>query len=123
MTWEMELIMDPAIAFRVPPHERPSLEVRVNFGMYAGRNATPAEIDDLARSLRTELPAFSVIAEDRHQFGDDVETALHQVLIEVDHQNAAALSDEACGRIVAMANRWAAACIASRTELGELGQI
>jgi hypothetical protein len=119
----MEIIMDPAIAFRVPPHERPSLEVRVNFGMYAGRNATPAEIDDLARSLRTELLTFAVIGEDRHQFGDDVEMALHQVVIEVDHQNAAALSDEACERVIETANRWAAACIASRTELGELGSV
>jgi hypothetical protein len=119
----MELIVDPAIAFLVPPHERPSLEVRVNFGMYAGRNATAAEIDDLARSLRTELPAFSIAAEDRHQFGDDVETALHQVVIEVDHQNAAALSDEVCERVVETASRWAAACIASRTELGELGSV
>jgi hypothetical protein len=119
----MKLIMDPAIAFRVPPHERPTLEVRVNFGMYAGRNATAAEIDDLARSLRTELLTFSVIAEDRHQFGDDVEMALHQVVIEVEHQNAGALSDDARERVVEMANRWAAACIASRTELGELGSV
>ncbi len=84
----MSLIVDPAIAFRVPSHAGPALEVRVNFGVYAGRNATAAEIDDLAHLLRTEVPAFAVIAEARHEFGGDVETSLHQVVIEVDRQNA-----------------------------------
>jgi hypothetical protein len=116
----MSLTVDPAIAFRVPSHEGPALEVRVNFGVYAGRNATAAEIDDLARLLRTEVPAFTVIAEARHEFGGDVETSLHQVVIEVDRRNADDLSDETCERIVDTANRWATACIASRSELGEL---
>jgi hypothetical protein len=116
----MKTIMDPAIAFRVQPHPEPALEVRVNFGVYAGRNATSAEIDDLAHLLRSEIPRFAVIAEARHEFGDDVETSLHQVVIEVDGQNTGALADEACERIVETANRWASACVASRTELGEL---
>src|SRR5471030_1691514 len=67
---EMDTSMDPAIAFRVRTPERPALEVRVNFGVYSGRNATPAEIDDLARCLRAEVPTFAVVAEERHQFGD-----------------------------------------------------
>ena len=116
----MNITMDPAIAFRVHPHEGPALEVRVNFGIYAGRNATAAEIDDLARSLRADVPAFAVIAEARHEFGNDVETSLHQVVIEVERQNAGDLSDAVCERIVELAERWAAACIASRSELGEL---
>ena len=116
----MEIIMDPAIAFRVHPHEGPALEVRVNFGVYAGRNATAAEIDDLAHLLRAEVPVFAIVAEGRHEFGNDVETSLHQVVIEVDRQNADKLTDAVSDRIVEMANRWAAACIASRSELGEL---
>jgi hypothetical protein len=116
----MELIMDPAIAFRVHPHEGPALEVRVNFGVYAGRNATAAEIDDLAHSLREEVPVFAIVAEARHEFGNDVETSLHQVVIEVDRQNAEGLTEEICDRVVDMTNRWASACIASRSELGEL---
>jgi hypothetical protein len=116
----MATTMDPAIAFRVLPHEGPALEVRVNFGIYAGRNATAAEIDDLARALRGEIATFAVVAEARHEFGDDVETALHQVVIAVDRQYAGGLTDETCERIVVIANRWATACIASRSELGEL---
>jgi hypothetical protein len=117
----MDIIMDPAIAFRVHPHEGPALEVRVNFGVYAGRNATGAEIDDLARSLREEVPVFAIVAEARHEFGNDVETSLHQVVIEVDRQHAARLTDAVNDRIVEIANRWASACVASRSELGELG--
>jgi hypothetical protein len=116
----MRLTVDPAIAFRVGSHEGPALEVRVNFGVYAGRNATAAEIDDLARLLRAEVPAFSVIAEARHEFGDDVETSVHQVVIEIDRRNADDLTDETCERIVDLADRWATACIASRSELGDL---
>jgi hypothetical protein len=116
----MEIIMDPAIAFRVHPHEGPALEVRVNFGVYAGRNATAAEIDDLAHLLREEISVFAIVAEARHEFGNDVETSLHQVVIEVDRQNADTLTDATCERIVDMANRWASACVASRSELGEL---
>jgi hypothetical protein len=115
----MDTAMDPAIAFRVDPHE-PALEVRVNFGVYAGRNATSAEIDDLAHALRAELATFAVIAEARHEFGNDVETALHQVVIKVDAQDGVDLASGAADRIVETANRWAAACIASRSELGEL---
>ena len=116
----METTMDPAIAFRVPAHEGPALEVRVNFGVYAARNATAAEIDDLARVLRAEAAVFTIVAEARHEFGDSFETALHQVVIEINPQHAEGITDEVGERIVATAERWAATCIASRSELGEL---
>src|ERR1700682_6323631 len=112
----MNLVTDPAIAFRVAPHAEPALEVRVNFGVYAGRNATAAEIDDLAHSLRDAVPTFTVIAEARHEFGNDVETSVHQVVIEVDAEDAGELTDEASDRILAIANRWASACVAARSE-------
>ena len=44
-----------AIAFSVREPDRPRLEVRVNFGVFAGRNATQAEIDDLAGVLHDEV--------------------------------------------------------------------
>ena len=109
-------MVEPAIAFRVEPHERPVLEVRVNFGLYAGRNATAAEIDDLAHALRDEASRFAIVAEARHEFGDAREAALHQVVVEVGDQ----LPADACERVVAIAERWATACVASRSELGEL---
>ncbi|MDX6465308.1 MAG: hypothetical protein QOI27_348 [Gaiellaceae bacterium] len=117
----MKTIMDPAVAFSVPPHEEPVVEVRVNFGVYAGRNATPAEIDDLAHLLRDEATQFTITVEERHEFGNDRETSLRQVVVEVDRQSAGDDPGALTERIVAKANEWASACIASRSDLGDLG--
>jgi hypothetical protein len=113
--------MEPAIAFCVREHEEPALEVRVNFGVFAGRDVTPAEIDDLAHSLREALPTFSIVAEERHEFGGDVEASLHQVVIEVEREHAGADPGALCDRIVDLADEWAAACIAARhSDLADL---
>jgi hypothetical protein len=105
---------DPAVAFCVRQHEEPALEVRVNFGMFAGRTATPAEIDDLARSLHDEVESFAIVAEERHEFGGVVEASLHQVVIEVEREHAGGDLDELCDRVVAVAETWAEACFAAR---------
>jgi hypothetical protein len=110
----MSTSVEPAIAFRVGTHDDPALEVRVNFGLFAGRHATPAEIDDLAHALRGEVDTFTVVAEDRHEFGGDVEAALHQVVIEVSREHAGTDPDALAERIVAAAQAWADACIAER---------
>ena len=113
--------MEPAIAFCLRTHEEPALEVRVNFGVFAGRDVTPAEIETLAHDLRGELPEFSVVAEDRHEFGNDVEAVLHQVVIEVARENATDDPQALCDRIVELADEWASACIAARhSDLADL---
>ena len=112
--------MEEAIAFCVEAHERSAVEVRVNFGVFAGRNATQAEIDDLARLLGDEVESFSVTASDRHEFGGDVETSVRQVVIEVSREYAGG-DNELCDRLVALAETWARDCIHSRADLGELG--
>jgi hypothetical protein len=106
--------MEPAIAFCLREQEEPALEVRVNFGVFAGRDVTRAEIDDLARSLHDELPSFSIVAEDRHEFGGDVEASLHQVVIEVERQHASDDPSALCDRLVELADEWATACIEAR---------
>jgi hypothetical protein len=113
--------MAEAIAFCVTEHEEPAVEVRVNFGVFAGRQATPAEIDDLARSLSGDVASFSILAEERHEFGGEVETSLRQVVIKVAPDVASGDLDGLCDRIVARAERWAAECIHSRADLGDLG--
>ena len=75
--------MDSTVAFCVREVEDPALEVRINFGVFAGRHATPAEIDDLARAIHQELDTFTIVAEQRHEFAGEMEAALHQVVIEV----------------------------------------
>jgi hypothetical protein len=114
------LFDEPAISLRVREHEEPGIEVRVNFGVFAGRHATAAEIDELAAALRELLSTFAVVAEDRHEFGDAVEAAVHQVVVEVPQEHAGDEPDVLAERIVLVANGWALDCIASRHGGGEL---
>jgi hypothetical protein len=112
---------EPSIAFRVQEHEGPALEVRVNFGVFAGRNASQAEIDDLARSLNDGVESFAIVAEERHEFGSSVETSLRQVVIEIGSAHVGEDAEMMCERIVARAEQWASDSIRSRSDLGELG--
>ena len=114
------LLDEPAISIRVRKHEEPGIEVRVNFGVFAGRHATPAEIDELAASLRESVPLFAIVAEDRHEFGGVVEAALHQVVVEVPQEQVGPDPDRLAERIVLAANGWALECIASRHGGGDL---
>ena len=59
--------MEPTLAFAVHEHDQPAIEVRVNFGVYAGRAATAAEIDRLALWLLDEVGEVSIISEERHE--------------------------------------------------------
>ena len=109
---------DPPIAFATHVHDEPAVEVRVNFGMLAGREATPAEIDELAAVLLKAAPQVSIISEQRHEIGQDAEASLHQVRIEVEH---AAVDDDEPGALdtleralVDAAERWAVECAAAR---------
>jgi hypothetical protein len=106
--------IEPAIALRARTDEQPGIEVRINFGVFAGRSATAAEIDDLARRLSELLPAFAIVAEDRHEFGDAVEASVHQVVVEVPREHAGWESDVLAEQIVLGANGWALDCIESR---------
>jgi hypothetical protein len=85
-------------------------EIRVNFGVLSGREATAAEIVDLARELHARVDTFSVVSEQRYEFSGDVEASVHQVRIEV----ADAIGEEQRGRLIEIADRWAAACAAER---------
>ena len=116
----MPLIDEPAISLLVRAHDDPGVEVRVNFGVFAGRHATPAEIDELALALRDFLPTFAIVSENRHEFGNAVEASVHQVVVEVPREHAGGEADVLAERIVLAANGWALECIASRHGAGEL---
>jgi hypothetical protein len=109
---------EPAIAFATRTYEPPALEIRVNFGMFAGREATPAEIDDLATELLDKVTGVAIVAEDRHEISTHSEAALHQVRIEVSGDELPEDEhelDEMRGRLVETADRWARECIAGRS--------
>jgi hypothetical protein len=114
------LIDEPAISLLVREHDEPGIEVRVNFGVFAGRHATPAEIDELALGLRELAPEFAIVAEERHEFGGAAEASVHQVVVEVPREHAGDSADVLAERIVLTANGWALECIASRHGGGEL---
>jgi hypothetical protein len=109
--------VEPQLAFCVREIEPPAVEVRVNFGVFAGRRATPAEIDELAKTLLPKVGEVSIVAEERHEIGEASEASLNQIRIEVspDHlPDDEHELDELCGRLVESAERWAHDCIAER---------
>jgi hypothetical protein len=84
-----------------------SRELRINFGVFAGRSATPAELDELARLLLPELGDVTIVAEDRRELSRDTETSLHQVRVDLPRD----ADDE---RVTAVAEKWAQAQIRER---------
>lgn len=108
---------EPVIAFATRTLEPPALEIRVNFGMFAGREATSAELDSLAAEMLDKVTEVAIVSEERHEIGPHSEASLHQVRIEVaddelpedDHE-----LDELRGRLIESAERWARDCIAER---------
>ena len=108
---------EPHVAFIVPAHESPAIEIRVNFGVFAGREATPAEIDQLAKWLLDEVPEITIVGEDRHEIDESVEAAVHQVRIELDADRApqdAGERRELAEKLLERADHWARTCIAER---------
>jgi len=109
--------MEPSMAFPVRARVQPGIEVVVNFGVFAGREATAAEIDRLAEWLIDEVGEVSIISEERHETDGRVEASVHQVRIEVgtdqvprDEGERATLEE----RVVERAEHWARLCVAER---------
>ncbi len=105
------------VAFAVDPPESAALEVRINFGVFAGRPATSAELDELARTLVPEVGEVSIVAEERREVSPDTEVALHQVRIELDRDHVpgeVAAHEALSARLVEEAIRWVDACVADR---------
>jgi len=101
-------VHDTSLTFRPEPNERPELEIRVNFGMFAGREATLAELDDLARELLELVERVSIVSLHRHEFGACGEAAVHQVKVEAaskDARDPEGLEDRLLERVDAWARR------------------
>jgi len=97
-------------AFAVREHDPPALEVRVNFGLLAGRGATPAEIDRLADLLLDEVGDVSIVSEERHEIGHGVEASVHLVRVELPHT----VENGQAERIVERCDHWARICASER---------
>jgi hypothetical protein len=109
--------MDPNMAFVLERDEPPAIEVRVNFGVFAGREATLAEIDRLAEWLLDEVGEVSIISEERHEIDEQVEASVHQVRIEVAADRVPGEGSERTAReqrILERAEYWAHLCVSER---------
>jgi len=105
--------LDHILAFIAEP-DTPEREVRVNFGVFAGRAVTPAEIDDLAKLLIPEFGQVSITAEERHELSDQSEVTVQQVLVGLPENVDAT-------RALETVERWAQSCIDDRhAEVSEL---
>ncbi len=100
------------MAFIVSQQERPAIEVCVNFGVFAGRDATNAELDRLAGWLLDEVGEVSIISEQRFETDGTVEASVHRVRIEVATDGAD--RDALAERVLERAEYWAHLCVADR---------
>ncbi len=85
------------------------LELVVNFAVYGGREATPAEIERLGERLLTLVDEVEVICETRYRFDRERAATVYQVKVELP-PGAAGAGDE----IHAAVDEWATDCIAER---------
>jgi hypothetical protein len=108
--------IERTIAFATE-QEPSGLEIRVNFGVFAGRDATTAELEELGQLLLPEAGEVSIVGEERHEVSDGTEAVLHQVRVVIppdavplDRNDRRAF----CERLVGLAEIWARRCIHER---------
>ena len=81
--------VENAIAFAVD-QEPAGLELRINFGVFAGRDATSAELEELGKLLVSEAGEISIVGEEWHELSEDAEVVLRQVRVSVAPDNVPA---------------------------------
>ena len=81
-------------------------DIRVNFGIFAGREATQAEIDELAHTLLDDAAAVTIVAEQRTIADREMEASIHQIRVE--------LSGNEPEAALAAVREWAESCVAER---------
>jgi hypothetical protein len=115
--------VEEVIAF-VVEQEPAGLEIRINFGVFAGRDATTAELEELGKLLLPEAGEVSIIGEERHDLAEAVEVVVHQVRVAVPPAAVPEAESERkqfCERLVTLAEIWARQCIHERhAEITEL---
>jgi hypothetical protein len=115
--------VENVIAFAIE-QEPAGLEIRINFGVFAGRDATSAELEELGKLLVPEAGEVSIVGEQRHEISEDAEVVLHQVRVSVSPENVPdelAEQKAFCERLVTLAEIWARQCINERSsEISDL---
>ena len=115
--------VEKTIAF-ITEEEPAGLEIRINFGIFAGRDATAAELEELGKLLVPEAGEVSIVGEQRHEMAEDAEVVVHQVRVSVPPERVPENQIEKrafCERLLTLAEIWARQCFNERhAELTEL---
>jgi hypothetical protein len=103
----------PALVFVTGAEGERDLELVVNFGIYSGREATPAEVERLAHGLLEELESIEIICEQRYEFDREVEATVYRIRVGAPPGNAGRL-----GELRKLVDAWAQDCIGERRVQG-----
>lgn len=95
------------LVFAAESEGRPA--VVVNFGVYAGREATPAEVERLGEQLVEDIGSLEIVCERRASFGPDRQTELYQVRVELRRGESGTAE-----ALVPAVEAWARDCLAER---------
>lgn len=97
------------LTFRAEQTEPVDVEIRVNFGVFAGREATFAELDELAHELLAVLGRVSIVALRRLELDRDAEAVVHQVKVEANAADALepTTPDQLAARLLELCDSWA----------------
>src|SRR2546426_12517258 len=105
--------VENVIAFATE-QEPAGLEILVNFGFFAGRDATAAELEELGKLLVPEAGEVSIVSEQRYEMSDSAEVVLHQVRVTIPEDRVPEYHTDRsdfCERLVTLAEIWARQCI------------
>jgi hypothetical protein len=97
----------PELVFQWPSPDGMA-ELVVNFGVYSGRQATPAEVERLARRLLEDVAAVEIVCEQRYEFTLDAEATVFRVRVIVPGASHRA------GELHETVTAWAEDCIEER---------
>jgi hypothetical protein len=86
-----------------------NVELVVNFGMFASRDATAAEVERLAHVLLDDLESVEIVCEHRYEFDREREGSVYQVRVAVPREG-----ERLMGELAEKTEAWAADCIADR---------
>jgi len=100
-------VQEAELAFPAEIDGRPGIVV--NFGVYAGREATPAEVDRLGDELLGRVSSVEIVCERRESFGPDRRAELYQVRVELPGHDAGEAS-----ALLPAVESWAQDCISER---------
>src|SRR5919201_5907410 len=104
------MTLEPPLVLVSRHPDVPGLELAVNFGVFAGREATAAELDELGNALRAEVGQVAVVSEHRHELEGETEISVHQVKIQLAEEELPTDEfelGELTGRLEAAAAAWA----------------